>query len=168
LPDKDDPEGLELAGGEPAEREESVERRLEELEVRILRYHFEGPLPHPDLLARYNQIIPNGAERILSMAEEQGRHRRELEKKALDSSTSRANWGLVCGAVVALVALGLSALAVLTGHSVEGAFIAGVDLAGLVSVFVYGSNNQRNRLSSGLPFPRTSNDQERAGQGDSE
>lgn len=37
---------------------------------------FSGPIPHPDLLAQYDQIIPNGADRILLMAEAQSRHRR--------------------------------------------------------------------------------------------
>lgn len=28
-----------------------------------------GPLPHPDLVEKYNKVIPNGAERIMRMAE---------------------------------------------------------------------------------------------------
>ena len=30
---------------------------------------FEGPLPHPDILQKYEQIIPGIAERIVQMAE---------------------------------------------------------------------------------------------------
>ena len=30
---------------------------------------FKGPLPPPELLERYNQIVPNGADRIVAMAE---------------------------------------------------------------------------------------------------
>ncbi len=32
---------------------------------------FQGPLPPPELLEAYNKIIPNGAERIVAMAEKQ-------------------------------------------------------------------------------------------------
>ena len=38
-----------------------------------------GPIPPPELLAEYDQVIPNGAERILSMAEKQSDHRMRME-----------------------------------------------------------------------------------------
>lgn len=41
---------------------------------------FQGPLPHPELLNRYDQIIPGAADRIISMAEAESAHRREQEK----------------------------------------------------------------------------------------
>jgi uncharacterized membrane protein len=41
---------------------------------------FSGPIPPPDLLERYNQIIPEGADRILKMAEKQSAHRQKIEK----------------------------------------------------------------------------------------
>jgi uncharacterized membrane protein len=34
-----------------------------------------GPLPHPDILAAYDSIIKNGAERIMSQVETQSAHR---------------------------------------------------------------------------------------------
>src|SRR5206468_1881503 len=44
-----------------------------------------GPLPDPGELAAYNQIIPNGADRIMKMAEEQSAHRIGLEKTVVGS-----------------------------------------------------------------------------------
>ncbi len=38
-----------------------------------------GPLPHPSILESYNNIIPDGAERIMAMAERQLNHRIETE-----------------------------------------------------------------------------------------
>ena len=40
---------------------------------------FSGPLPPPQVLASYDQILPGCAERIIKMAEEQGLHRRAIE-----------------------------------------------------------------------------------------
>ena len=45
---------------------------------------FSGPIPPPALLQKYNEIIPNGAERILAMAEKQSAHREYLEKRVVD------------------------------------------------------------------------------------
>ncbi len=36
---------------------------------------FSGPLPHPQILAQYNQAVPNAADRIIKMAESQSNHR---------------------------------------------------------------------------------------------
>jgi uncharacterized membrane protein len=44
---------------------------------------FSGPLPPPALLAKYNEVIPNGAERIMAMAERQSAHREFLEKQVV-------------------------------------------------------------------------------------
>src|SRR5208283_2804135 len=38
-----------------------------------------GPLPDPKELAAYNGIIPNGADRIMKMAEAQSNHRIQIE-----------------------------------------------------------------------------------------
>ena len=38
-----------------------------------------GPLPPPEMLAQYEEILPGAAERILSMAERQAEHRQKLE-----------------------------------------------------------------------------------------
>jgi hypothetical protein len=36
---------------------------------------FSGPLPPTEMLQEYNRLIPNGAERIMTMAESQSAHR---------------------------------------------------------------------------------------------
>lgn len=67
--------------------------------------HRSGPLPSPDDLALYNQIIPNGADRIMKMAENQAEHRQQLEKLALQSNTERSRTGQYLGFILNLVAL---------------------------------------------------------------
>lgn len=37
-----------------------------------LQHHYSGPLPHPETLAKYDQIVPGAAERIITMAEKNG------------------------------------------------------------------------------------------------
>ena len=60
-------------------RQEAKNELAQEV-IAIVGQTFSGPLPPPDALKRYSDIIPNGAERIMAMAEEQSKHRRELEK----------------------------------------------------------------------------------------
>lgn len=56
-----------------------------------------GPLPHPELYGGYEHVLPGSADRIMGMAEEEGRQRR-LRKMILTAA--------VAVAVVAGVALG--------------------------------------------------------------
>jgi len=44
-------------------------------QVSLIRQEFAGPLPHPSVLAGYDDVVPGSAERILRMAEKQLEHR---------------------------------------------------------------------------------------------
>jgi len=53
-----------------------------------------GPLPHPQVLAGYEQICPGAADRIISMAEKQSDHRQGLEKKVTASNIDNEKMGM--------------------------------------------------------------------------
>lgn len=99
--------------------------RGENLSVQM-RNSFSGPLPHPALLKAYNEACPGAGDRILAMAEEEGKHRRHLEKdgqafamKNFAEDDRRGQWlgfclmmvAILCGTV--LVAMGFAAGAAL-------------------------------------------------------
>jgi len=44
---------------------------------------FSGPLPPPEILRKFDEVVPGAAERIIKMAEDQSIHRKELEKNSL-------------------------------------------------------------------------------------
>jgi uncharacterized membrane protein len=73
-----------------------------------MRLTFSGPLPPPDVLARYNEALPNGADRIVKLAEEQAAHRRRMESRGQLLLFAFALVALVGGIV--LIALGESAV----------------------------------------------------------
>ncbi|HEX3718609.1 MAG TPA: DUF2335 domain-containing protein [Verrucomicrobiae bacterium] len=52
-----------------------------------------GPLPPPSYLAKYNEIIPQGADRITKQAEAQSAHRIEIEKRLLQTKVRENQWG---------------------------------------------------------------------------
>ncbi|MBW2608107.1 MAG: DUF2335 domain-containing protein [Deltaproteobacteria bacterium] len=47
---------------------------------------FSWPLPPPEILAKYNSVLPDAAERIISMAENQATHRQRIESKVIESN----------------------------------------------------------------------------------
>ena len=103
----------------------------------------QGPLPSPQELAQYNDIIPNGAERIMRMAEKQQEHRMGLEKSVIRSDIRQSFLGLAAGFIVALSSLGGGVTIALSGQPIAGTAFGGLTLAGLVSVFVTGNLSRK-------------------------
>ena len=111
---------------------------------------FSGPLPPPEILKKFDEIVPGAAERIIKMAEEQSAHRKELERKVIESDISRSKSGQILGFIIAMVGLAVSALIAIYGNAFTGGAIGIGTLASLVGVFMYGSktrNKEREEKS---------------------
>ncbi len=104
---------------------------------------FAGPLPPPEILQRYNEIVPGSAKQIVDIFNAQSHHRMSLEKKVVGGDSLRAYIGLGCGFAVCLANFYLAQLLIVNGHGVSGALLSGVNLVGLVSVFVYGTQMRK-------------------------
>jgi uncharacterized membrane protein len=111
---------------------------------------YSGPLPHPEILKRYNEILPDAAAKILSMVERQELHRHELENMVINSDCKNARLGLHYGLIIGMTAVVGGIVCTLLGHEIGGSIIGGIGLAGLVSVFVYGSKLKREERQTRL------------------
>ena len=69
---------------------------------------FIGPLPSPEDFKKYNQVVPDAAERILSMAEKEQQMRFEGQTKALANDSKRINRSTIISMALVVVA-GLAA-----------------------------------------------------------
>ena len=61
-----------------------INNNSEELEGKqfyLMGKRFTGPIPPPEILHQYREVLPDAPERILSMAEKQQNHRMDLEKE---------------------------------------------------------------------------------------
>jgi uncharacterized membrane protein len=120
---------------------------------------FSGPIPPPALLEKYNSLIPNGAERILAMAEKQSAHREYLEKRVVDGNVSNQTRGSYFGFIISLVAILSGVWLIDHGKSPEGLVAIIASLGGLVSVFFYSKYQQkkeREEKSAALQARRNS------------
>ena len=118
--------------------------------AQISAQKFSGPLPPPEILVQYNDAVPDGAERIIVMAETQAKHRMALESRVVDADIKRANWGLAAGFVVAVVGLIVSFLLIDRGKEWPGAAVGAFDLVGLVGAFIYGTISRRSEREQRL------------------
>lgn len=142
---------------QPATRQaDVVSSRREKVEISTSA-SYEGPLPPPAMLERYEEVIPGSANRILEMAEKQTEHRINIEKTAVGGDSKRSYFGLAAGFVLsAMVILG-GVYLIANDHDWAGVSLIGVNLVGLAGVFVYGSNArraERSRKAERMPQAR--------------
>jgi uncharacterized membrane protein len=100
---------------------------------------YSGPIPPPELLQSYEEILPGSADRILAVFENQTAHRINMESTVIRGDNSRSWAGLACGLIVSLAAMAVSAFAIHNGAALAGTLLAGGSLSSLVGVFVYGT-----------------------------
>ena len=138
MADNDRPDDrLEAAGQESDDR-----NRIDRPEAHragdapVLIAHEEmwaAPLPPPSLLVEYDRVVQNGAERILSMAENQSVHRMRMEAAEASSEHTLAQRGQWIGMVVVIAVLVLAGYLAYLGATTAAAVVAGTDVVGLAA-----------------------------------
>jgi len=104
---------------------------------------FSGPLPPPGLLAKYNEVIPDGAERIMAMAERQSAHREALEAKVIAGNIDSQARGSHYAFIICLVTIVGGFVLIGMGKSVIGVSAIIGSLATLAGVFLVSKREQR-------------------------
>lgn len=108
---------------------------------------YSGPIPHPDILERYNQIDPGAGKLIIDNGVAESEHRRSIESKAIEYSRrdrQRRDW---MGFVIALVIVFVGALLIYLGHTVTGSILSGVSALGVVGLFLDNGSNDNKKTN---------------------
>ena len=120
------------SGGRVAKNKNQLVENAEQKVQNLL-----ADLPDPEDLAKYEKIIPGGAERILEMAELQARHQQEVEVKAVITKARTANLKQVTFFILALAAGVLGGALMLMGSELAGLIIMLIDAVTLVGIAFY-------------------------------
>lgn len=89
--------------------------------IRLIKQEvFTGPLPPPQYLKMYNEIIPGSGERILSMAEKEMSHRHDVDDKCINSEFKLRSHAQYFTFFICLIIAVLGAYLCITGHNAQG------------------------------------------------
>lgn len=125
----------------PEDKREEARARISQSLIRA--EHFEGPMPPPDLLRQYEEIIPGAADRILRLTENERANRYDIasrntaiNEKLSDAQIARFRSqdkinekGQNFAFVIFFVVLAFSVFLVLMGSAIGGIlFMAGLFL----------------------------------------
>ena len=136
--------------------------------IEIVSTRWAGPIPPPDELRQYDDLIPGAAERIMRMWEAQASQRIQAENRRIDQDdrriaqddrriqqddrrieiegkrvqveSKRGYLGLAFGFAISLLLIAIGAYVVVWGNPWVGVAIIGVDIAAIAGIFVYGTN----------------------------
>lgn len=132
------------------------ERRLIER-----REAYEGPVPPPDILERFDQLVPGTARRMFDLAEQESAHRRKMEERTNDANINAQQTALaiegrkteaiarsdllgqVAGVIVALSCIGGAIWCGITGHENVAIALTVVPSAAVIQAFFARRSNGR-------------------------
>jgi len=128
---------------------DSVKRlppKEQEKAIAKLEMH-SGPIPHPDILERYDKLDPGAAKLIIENGVKESEHRRKLESEAMRytaKDAARRDW---MGFIIGIIIISVGGLLIYTGHTITGTVLSGVSAIGLVGLFVGNRSDENNNKS---------------------
>jgi uncharacterized membrane protein len=112
------------------------------MEISKVSVTYQGPLPPSHELARYGEIIPGGADRLMKLVEDQTAHRMQMENKIVDGQHALASRGQLFGLAIGIFGLGVAAFLGYIGESWLGGVIGGTTVTALAVAFITGRRSQ--------------------------
>jgi uncharacterized membrane protein len=106
---------------------------------------WSGPLPPPAALQHFNEIIPNGAERIMKMVEEEQAHRVSYESALLAATigdTKRGHWMGWSISIISVV--GALASIFMQANPIVSVALVGVPLVSIVHAIMKSKSNSKS------------------------
>ena len=118
------------------------------VEQQVSHQQYSGPIPPPSMLNDYDKVKNGFAERIVSMAENEQKHRHSLEFTAIDGAITKdrrsQNYALICVLFIST----LCGTLIYNGHDGAGAFLGGTTLVGLAALFITGRRDVTKKNES--------------------
>jgi uncharacterized membrane protein len=126
---------------DPAEVLDEPTRHAVQAMIAGFQYEsFSSPFLPPRVLDDYSRVMPDGAERVVSMIERQASHRQRLESR-----------GQLFGFAFAMVALVGGIVLIALGQSVEGLIALIGALGGVGGLFIYNQRETHRREAEARP-----------------
>jgi uncharacterized membrane protein len=144
--DVKDPDDGGLTKEELYQIPEDIREKIFEIQTASF---YQGTLPPPENIERYEKVLPGTFREILDITKDNAKHRREidtvsieLEKKYLEEDINLRKKGQDRAFWVVFLGLIIVALCAYLGESTIGSILAGTTLIILVPQFVSGIKNK--------------------------
>ncbi|MEX2013665.1 MAG: DUF2335 domain-containing protein [Parcubacteria group bacterium] len=99
--------------------------------------YYSAPLPPSSEFARYEEVLPGSADRILGMSEAQSKHRRFIEKVVVIFDALKGMAGLISALVIVLAGMGAGVYLILENKPIGGFVTLLTPLAIVATAFIF-------------------------------
>lgn len=106
---------------------------------------YSGPLPPPEWLRQYEEVLPGIADRMMALVESEvsnqhdaSAHDRQMQERVVSAGITMAKRGQVVAALLGFSFLVAAVVLALTGNPLLGGVIGIADLVGIVVSFALG------------------------------
>lgn len=127
---------------------------------------FQGPLPPPETLQGYENILPGAADRIIMMAEKNQAHRHSLEARVIPAGIISERIAQASGFVLYLTSLIIGAYLIINDKEVAGLIEMMGTTAAFVGLYFHAQKEKRRELQlkrSGASDQEDQSEQDRNG-----
>lgn len=131
----------------PPRNDVSDPRPEREVHIEMQALSWQAPIPPPEIVRGYNEVIENGAERLFKQFEIEANERRAFTRRGQTYNFVIQLVARLCALVFALSALGVAAYALSLGHEVAATVIGGASIAMVVAAFTGVPALFRNRAA---------------------
>ena len=142
-------EVIRAISGLPEEKKRVIIKGIQQVQIQTIIH--AGPLPPPDILAAYNTVVNNAAERIITMAEEQNKHRMKLESIIIPNREGLARRGQTCALIIGITGIAGTVICAWLNQPVIGSVLGGSTLGSIVLAFISGKSKQEKSLAQKKP-----------------
>lgn len=105
---------------------EETERDRLIAEIIQVQREFSGPIPHPEIIQGYEEVVPGSADRIIKMAERQAEHRQKMESIMVRSESRDGLLGVLFAFMLGFGSLVASVVVVVMVPQSSGAISSAV------------------------------------------
>lgn len=114
--------------------------------VHVSEESFQGPLPPPEYLVRYNDAFAGAAERIVALAEKQTEHRHTLEEAVVRANIANERIGQWFAFIIVLAGMAAGTYLVGAGLSLVGFIAMFAPLTTAAGLFVWARRSRQREL----------------------
>ena len=128
--------------------EENSQEQVEQVKqvlAEVIKSEFSGPIPPPNIIKGYEDILPGAADRIITMAEEQSRHRQHMEKEMIRVESRDSSLGIMCafglGIGCIIAAIVMSVMVPDSAGVISGSILGVTGIGSIIATFVKSTRN---------------------------
>ena len=130
----------ELSNNYDVDVEADTNKQVELAVSKIIQSEFSGPIPPPNIIKGYEDIVPGAADRIISMAEKQAEHRQAMEHIMVKSESRDSLLGVLfaffLGILCIVAAIIIVILVPQNAGAISGSIIGVAGIGSIIATFI--------------------------------